>query len=81
MSDVSLNTPEIQRSSQAGIGTFLANFRLWVADYLERRKHYRRSVYELSLCSDRDLRDLGISRFDIRRLSREAASMAPPKRG
>ena len=35
-------------------------------------KEYRLSVAELSTCSDRVLRDLGIYRGDIRRISREA---------
>jgi len=37
-----------------------------------RYKEYRQGVAELSVCSDRVLRDLGIYRGDIRRLSREA---------
>ena len=40
------------------------------------QKSYRKSVYELSKCTDRELRDLGIFRNDIGRIAREAAQQA-----
>lgn len=43
----------------------LAKLRNW--------KRYRQTVRELSRLSDRDLADLGISRFDIDSVAREAA--------
>lgn len=43
----------------------LAKLRNW--------KRYRQTVRELSRLSDRDLADLGISRFDIDSVARDAA--------
>ena len=40
---------------------------------LERRRRESQTAYELSLLSDRDLSDLGITRTDIKRLARESA--------
>jgi len=49
------------------IATFvLAKLRNW--------KRYRQTVRELSRLSDRDLADLGISRFDIDSVARDAAA-------
>ena len=44
----------------------LAKLRNW--------KRYRETVRELSRLSDRDLADLGISRFDIASVARDAAA-------
>jgi uncharacterized protein YjiS (DUF1127 family) len=44
----------------------LAKLRNW--------KRYRETVRELSRLSDRDLADLGISRFDIDSVARDAAA-------
>jgi len=44
----------------------LAKLRNW--------KRYRQTVRELSRLSDRDLADLGISRFDIDSVARDAAA-------
>jgi uncharacterized protein YjiS (DUF1127 family) len=44
----------------------LAKLRNW--------KRYRETVRELSRLSDRDLADLGISRFDIDAVARDAAA-------
>lgn len=35
-------------------------------------KQYTKTVAELSALSDRELRDLGVSRFDIRNIAHEA---------
>lgn len=35
------------------------------------RKAYRRTYDELMICSDRELNELGISRFDIDRIARQ----------
>ena len=40
---------------------------------LAKRKVYRATLFELSVLSDRDLIDLGISRSNIKRLAMEAA--------
>ena len=36
------------------------------------RRQYKATVKELRALTDRELRDLGISRFDITRIAREA---------
>jgi uncharacterized protein YjiS (DUF1127 family) len=48
------------------VTTVLAKLRNW--------KRYRETVRELSRLSDRDLADLGISRFDIDSVARSTAS-------
>ena len=48
------------------VTTVLAKLRNW--------KRYRETVRELSRLSDRDLADLGISRFDIDSVARDAAA-------
>jgi uncharacterized protein YjiS (DUF1127 family) len=40
---------------------------------IERYRKYRKTVSELDSLSDRDLRDMGVSRCDIRRLARDAS--------
>ena len=40
---------------------------------LLKRKVYRATLFELSALTDRDLRDLGIPRSNIKRLAMEAA--------
>jgi uncharacterized protein YjiS (DUF1127 family) len=45
----------------------------FVRQYLETRRVYLRTLRELSTCSDRELRELGIERGDIHRIAREAA--------
>lgn len=42
-------------------------------DALAKRKVYRATFYEISALTDRDLKDLGIARSNIKRLSLEAA--------
>ncbi|MEP3847916.1 MAG: DUF1127 domain-containing protein [Paracoccaceae bacterium] len=42
---------------------------------LAHRKVFRKTYYELSMLSDRDLADLGIPRSNIRRLAQEAADV------
>jgi uncharacterized protein YjiS (DUF1127 family) len=39
---------------------------------------YRHTCEELEMLSDRELNDIGISRWDIRRIAREAAAQAHP---
>ena len=38
-----------------------------------RWQKYQRALNELELMSDRDLADLGVSRYDIKRIARDAA--------
>ena len=46
----------------------------FVLAQLRNWKRYRETVRELSRLSDRDLADLGISRFDIDSVARDAAA-------
>ena len=46
----------------------------FVLSKLRNWKRYRQTVRELSRLSDRDLADLGISRFDIDSVARDAAA-------
>jgi len=36
---------------------------------IQKYRQYRQNLHELSLCSDRNLADLGISRADIRQIA------------
>ena len=80
MADISLNSAEIQQSPLAGFGAFYTNLRLWVSHRVGRRRNYLQAMRELSLCSDRDLADIGITRCDIRRIALEAAELTPRPR-
>lgn len=51
----------------------VANVRNLLADKWIAYQTYRSTFNELSSLTDRDLNDLGISRADIGRISREAA--------
>ena len=44
-----------------------------VIEAIEARRNYSRTYNELSRLSDRNLRDMGISRSDIKRVSLESA--------
>lgn len=52
---------------------------------LQRRwdvyKTYRRTVEELEALSDRELNDVGISRYDIRTVARDSAAFEATNRG
>lgn len=41
---------------------------------------YRRTIVELEMLTDRELNDIGLSRWDIRRIAHESAVMAHPTR-
>ncbi|QDY69959.1 DUF1127 domain-containing protein [Qingshengfaniella alkalisoli] len=45
-----------------------------VAEVRERQARYFVTLHELEQLSDRELADLGISRFDIRNIAKEAAA-------
>lgn len=53
-----------------GFGAAWRAWRAWRAD-AERRAAYRQTRRELSSLSDRELDDLGLSRWDIDRVARE----------
>ncbi len=58
------------RSSVLGFSDRFAAVVKMVKDSAEKRRVYRQTVLELSNLSDRDLSDLGISRFEITALAR-----------
>ena len=47
-----------------------------IALKMRQRRVYRQTFDELCTLTDRDLADLGMSRVDFRRISREAADLA-----
>ncbi len=53
--------------------TALSHWLSGVADTLARRRMARTTFTELSSLGDRDLRDLGLTRADLRRVARDAA--------
>ena len=73
MAFFSAQTLKFHWPDEGAIGRFLADGRRWFEETRLRRKSYNQTVFELSICSDRDLADMGISRSDICRLAREAA--------
>ena len=69
MAHVELNrtaTPVASRGFADLFGTLVARF--------ERYRKVRETIAEMSALSDRELKDLGLSRSEIRRLALEAAS-------
>ncbi|MEM6460485.1 MAG: DUF1127 domain-containing protein [Pseudomonadota bacterium] len=73
MAFFSAQTLKFHWPDEGAISKVLADSRRWFEEALQRRKSYNQTVYELSICSNRNLADMGISRQDIRRLAREAA--------
>ncbi len=55
---------------------FFARLRAEYRDFAQRRAIYRRTYDELSMLSDRELADLGMSRYDIPMIARRAADEA-----
>jgi uncharacterized protein YjiS (DUF1127 family) len=61
------------RSSSVGFGDRIALMVKAAKVAMDRRALYSRTIRELQVLSDRDLSDLGVSRFDIPALAHEAA--------
>jgi uncharacterized protein YjiS (DUF1127 family) len=61
------------RSYSVNFGDRIAALVKSVQETVARRALYRRTIRELNLLTDRDLADLGVSRWDIPALAREAA--------
>ncbi len=61
------------RSTGFNFGAFLSNTAATVKAFFARRAIYAQTLAELNALSDRDLSDLGIARFQIADLAREAA--------
>ena len=66
-------TIRLSRGFTATFGTWIRNARRTLTEELERQRVYRTTLAELDSLSDRDLRDLGISRLQIGDIAREAA--------
>ncbi len=60
----------------ANLGQRFSAFRAAQADRAARNRAFRTTRDELSAMSDRDLADLGLSRFQIEDVAREAARLA-----
>ena len=58
------------------IGNSVEHCREWLRKWIKGRGAYRQTLFELSVCSDRQLNDMGIARCGIRRIAREARDMA-----
>ena len=61
------------RSREFGILDRLTVTKSTIAERIARYRTFRRTCTELDSLSDRELADLGVRRFDIRRLAYEAA--------
>lgn len=60
------------RDPRAGLAALAGRVRAWVL----RRMEIERTFNELNALTDRELADLGFSRFDLRRLARESVDQA-----
>lgn len=69
------NTLNIHRPHEGMIGRVFKDIHRWLREMHIRRKSYNQTVFELSWCDDRELADMGIARWDIRRLAKEAADL------
>ena len=67
MAYATTNTASFGAGLSARINAFVADFRANRA----RRAEYRRTIAELETMSDRELDDLGISRFDLPQIAAE----------
>ncbi len=61
------------RRSGISLADLFANISVNVKAALARRAIYSRTLAELNALTDRDLADLGVSRYQIADLAREAA--------
>lgn len=72
MTTLTANTTQTLEHGAAGLRQTIAARLDRAATAWSRYQEYHRAVRELSACSDRALRDLGIYRGDIKRLVRDA---------
>ena len=56
-------------TADGGLRARVASALAWLRARRERRRLYNQTVRELSQLSDRDLDDIGISRWDIREIA------------
>ena len=66
----------VSTTSRPVSNTFFADLKAGLAQRLAQYRAYRATVEELSQLSDRELTDLGITRFDIRAIAHEASLRA-----
>jgi len=67
------------RTLSFGLAERFSALRATAQEALGRHRVYRQTLQELDALNDRELADLGISRSDIPRISREAANGAAPR--
>jgi uncharacterized protein YjiS (DUF1127 family) len=63
----------VSTAAPKGFIAALSALRARIDRAVRRHVEYSRTLDELSALTDRELADLGFSRFDLRRLAREAA--------
>ena len=61
------------RTARFSLGDYLGNVKASLKANLARRAIYRQTLNELNALTDRELVDLGISRFEVTALAHEAA--------
>ena len=64
---------DLSNRSQGTFGAFLNGLLIDARARLARRRVYKQTYRELSMLSDRELADLGLSRSMIRRIAYQAA--------
>lgn len=62
----------VSRRWSSAVRDIIGRYREWA----HRRKVYNSTFRELARCSDRDLADISIARYDIPRIAAEAARTA-----
>lgn len=77
---MTIQMPTETRAFPLVVADFLETAAVRIRDGYTWRKNYNRTHRELSGLEDRDLHDLGISRWDIGRVSAEAAQDALNRR-
>ena len=65
-----VNTTPVARK---GLFDRVANLKAQIVTAIRQRRIYDRTIAELSALTDRELNDLGVSRFGITELARESA--------
>lgn len=64
------------RDRRRSISAWFGRFGAWA----ERQRRYHATIAELGLLSERELNEIGIGRWQIRTLARQAADSAPAVR-
>jgi uncharacterized protein YjiS (DUF1127 family) len=72
MTTYAIAKPAAIRDPRAGLAAFAARVNAWA----RRRIEIERTFNELNALTDRELDDLGFSRFDLRRIAAESVPQA-----